>query len=161
VHEAIQLLDNFRNEFEMAYLGEHQLNWNKTFLQLSHILLGHTVVLISQPIIIIVIHLQVFINIKSILWIVSKYSRVFEFEFLCEGSKCFRGIVNVLSFTISGLLSGFKLVEDTFGDKIENMGEASSLVSSAREVLDEGRQMFNHRVVIGGIVTGDAKDLEP
>ena len=34
------------------------------------------------------------------------------------------------------------------------------LVSSAREVINEGRQMFDHLVIVGGIITGDAKDLE-
>lgn len=122
----------------MAYLREHQPNWNKTFLQLSHILFGPTVALVSQPIIIVIIHLKVLVDINSLLWIISKFSRVFEFEFKCEGGKCFRGVVNVLCFTISGLLLGFKLAEDTFGDQIEDMGEATSLVSSTREVLDGG-----------------------
>jgi hypothetical protein len=39
------------------------------------------------------------------------------------------------------------------------VGEATSLVSGTREVLDEGRQMFNHCVIIGGVIAGDAKYL--
>jgi hypothetical protein len=158
------LLDNFTTEFETAYLGEHQPNWNKAFLQLSHILLRCTIMLISQPIIVVVIRLKVrlkvLVNIKSLLRIVSKFGRVPEFEFLGEGGKRFCGIVGFLFFTISSLLSGFKLVEYTFGDKVEDMGEATGLVGSTGEVLDEGRQMLDHRVIVGGIIAGDAKDLE-
>jgi len=120
---------------------------------------GHAVAVITQPIIVIVIYLKVLIAINSILWIVSNFNVFFEFELLCEGSKCFRGIVDILFFTFSGLLSRFKLAEDTFGDKIEDMREATCLVSGAGEVLDEGRQMFDHRVIVGGVVAGDAKDL--
>ena len=27
-------------------------------------------------------------------------------------------------------------------------------------MIDEGRQMFDHLVIVGGVITGDAKDLE-
>jgi hypothetical protein len=30
---------------------------------------------------------------------------------------------------------------------------------SAREFFDEGRKMFDHSVVVGRIITGNAKDL--
>jgi hypothetical protein len=52
-------------------------------------------------------------------------------------------------------------VEDTLGNKIEDMGKAMSLVSSTRKALYKHRQMFDHRVIVRGIVAGDTKDLEP
>ena len=40
------------------------------------------------------------------------------------------------------------------------MSEASGLVSSTGEVFDNGGEMFDHGVVVGGIVAGDTEDLE-
>jgi hypothetical protein len=95
----------------------------------------HAVMVITQTIIVIVIHLKVLIAINSILWIVSNFNVFFKFELLCEGGKCFCGIVDILFFIFSSLLSRFKLAEDAFGDKIEDMREAMCLVSGARKFL--------------------------
>ena len=35
------------------------------------------------------------------------------------------------------------------------MSEASGLIGSSRKALDEGGQMFDHLVIVGGIVTGN------
>ena len=35
------------------------------------------------------------------------------------------------------------------------MSESSGLIGSSRKALDEGGQMLDHLVVVGGIVTGD------
>ncbi len=39
------------------------------------------------------------------------------------------------------------------------MGETAGLVSCTRKVFNEGREMFDHGVIIGCIVAGNAKDL--
>jgi hypothetical protein len=50
-------------------------------------------------------------------------------------------------------------MENALGHEIEDVGEASSLIGCTREVFYEGRQVFNHGIIVGCVVTGDAEDL--
>ena len=51
-------------------------------------------------------------------------------------------------------------MKDAFGDKIEDMSEVSGLVSSTGKIFNNGGEMFDHGVIVGGVVTGDTEDLE-
>jgi hypothetical protein len=49
--------------------------------------------------------------------------------------------------------------EDALGNEVEDMREASRLVCGPGEVFNERGEMFDHLVIIGGIVSGDTKYL--
>jgi hypothetical protein len=52
-----------------------------------------------------------------------------------------------------------KLVKDTLGDQVEDVGEASGLVGSTKECINEGGKVLNHLVVVRCIITGHTKYL--
>jgi hypothetical protein len=51
------------------------------------------------------------------------------------------------------------LTEDALGNEVEDVRKAASLVRSAGECFDEGGKMFDHFVIIRGIVGSDAEYL--
>jgi len=72
---------------------------------------------------------------------------------------CIRGVVEISKITICCLLRGVELAKDALGHEVEDMGEASGLVGSAGEIFDEGRKVFDHSVIVGRVIAGNAEDL--
>jgi hypothetical protein len=88
--------------------------------------------------------------------VVGHLAVVLVFKLIEYSRQLFRSIIDNIALLRFWCL---KLAKDTLGDQVEDVGEASGLIGSAGECIDEGGKVLNHLVVIRCIITGHTEYL--